>query len=430
MTRACFPAKRAGRHHRAEAASPPPRASLIISGCRLRGRTGTVPLRTGGGRNGRNRHQQPDPQLALRPAGGVFRARTERPDRGWLTGRRPSESFIPIPVARRGRGEQQTLDFDVTGERRERNALINDIRREVERWRAVSTGGVTPITRKLLQHWAADPPTARTGVLLPARGGRDGDLPDRGRGPARHADSGAGSSPRTTLTTTGCPRVGAEDGDRHGQDRRDGDADRLADAQQGACRRKTPASPTGSSSSPPGSRSAIGSACCCPRTRTTTTASATSSRRSMGGLLHAQIAITNYHAFQLKDAKEIQGVAKNTRKLLLAGDRKRRPVQGDAARHGAAASCATSASDKQQIMVLNDEAHHCYQDRPLQAARKPTRRSRSATSRPASGSGACRRSAQHVGDQAVYDLSATPFYLKGPATTRATSSRGRSATSR
>ena len=32
-----------------------------------------------------------------------------------------------------------------------------------------------------------------------------------------------------------------------------------------------------------------------------------------GGLEHARIVITNYHAFLLKDAKEIRGVAKNTR---------------------------------------------------------------------------------------------------------------------
>ena len=36
-------------------------------------------------------------------------------------------------------------------------------------------------------------------------------------------------------------------------------------------------------------------------------------------LLQAQIVITNYHAFLPRDAKEIQGVARNTRKLLPAG---------------------------------------------------------------------------------------------------------------
>ena len=78
-------------------------------------------------------------------------------------GRRPSESFIPVPVGRRRRGggakpepppTQHALDFDVTGERREVNSLINDIRTRVDRWRQFGYPGVTPVTRKLLQHWA------------------------------------------------------------------------------------------------------------------------------------------------------------------------------------------------------------------------------------------------------------------------------------
>lgn len=49
-----------------------------------------------------------------------------------LDGRRPSESFIPIPASRKGKrpgaGVQQSIDFDLTGERREKNTLINDLR--------------------------------------------------------------------------------------------------------------------------------------------------------------------------------------------------------------------------------------------------------------------------------------------------------------
>ena len=75
-------------------------------------------------------------------------------------GRRPSESFIPIAVTKKvKRGSdgstQDVFDFDATGERREKNALINDIRRDVEKWRRDGQyAGVTPVTRKLLQHWA------------------------------------------------------------------------------------------------------------------------------------------------------------------------------------------------------------------------------------------------------------------------------------
>lgn len=74
-----------------------------------------------------------------------------------VPGRRPSESFIPVPVSRKSRNVQATLDFDATGERREQNTLINDIRREVERWRVSNWNGVTPYTRKLLAHWAPGP---------------------------------------------------------------------------------------------------------------------------------------------------------------------------------------------------------------------------------------------------------------------------------
>ena len=112
-----------------------------------------------------------------------------------LPGRRPSESFIPIARARKGRGtvartatadpllDQDELDLDITGERREANTLINDLRREVELWRARGYGRVTPTTRTLLRYWA-DPArenrvlycqreAAETAIFLAEVAGRD-----------------------------------------------------------------------------------------------------------------------------------------------------------------------------------------------------------------------------------------------------------------
>ena len=68
-----------------------------------------------------------------------------------------------------------------------------------------------------------------------------------------------------------------------------------------------------------------------------------------------------------------------------------------------------------EIVVLNDEAHHCYQDKPLEHRRRERRQGGpgAATRTRASGSGACRRSQSKVGIKQIYDLSATPFYLKG-----------------
>jgi type III restriction enzyme len=71
-------------------------------------------------------------------------------------GRRPSESYIPVPATRKGK-VQEELDFETTQERIEKNSLINDLRREMERWRRTNYDGVTPTSRKLLLYWSASP---------------------------------------------------------------------------------------------------------------------------------------------------------------------------------------------------------------------------------------------------------------------------------
>ncbi|MGI9031366.1 MAG: DEAD/DEAH box helicase family protein, partial [Ilumatobacteraceae bacterium] len=105
-------------------------------------------------------------------------------------GRRLSESFVPVPASRKGRGsgavpDQQLIDFDVTGERREVNSLINDVRARVELWRARGYVGVTPVSRKLMQHWAdsnrenrvlfCQREAAETAIYLAEVAGRSGE---------------------------------------------------------------------------------------------------------------------------------------------------------------------------------------------------------------------------------------------------------------
>lgn len=63
----------------------------------------------------------------------------------WSVVARPSESWTPIPSVQKGKKAQAALDFDATGERREANSLVNDIRREVDLWRARNYPGATPI---------------------------------------------------------------------------------------------------------------------------------------------------------------------------------------------------------------------------------------------------------------------------------------------
>lgn len=109
-------------------------------------------------------YEQPDRHYVIGPQGPTGEVKD---------GRRPSESFIPIAVSKKGikggdGSEQEGFDFDATHERREKNSLINDIRRDVNKWRRDGQyAGVTPISRKLLQHWAD--PTRENRVIFAQR---------------------------------------------------------------------------------------------------------------------------------------------------------------------------------------------------------------------------------------------------------------------
>lgn len=75
--------------------------------------------------------------------------------------RRPSEYFVPIARPKKKGAGQLRLDADLqTEDRREENRLVNDIRRRIDVWRQGGYVGVTPTTRKLLQHWT-DPDRER-----------------------------------------------------------------------------------------------------------------------------------------------------------------------------------------------------------------------------------------------------------------------------
>lgn len=335
-----------------------------------------------------------------------------------LTGRRPSESYIPVPASRKkGRGLQEEIDFDVTGERREVNSLINDVRREVERWRANNWNGVTPYTRKLLLHWSAaeavrDEPVffcqreaAETAIFLAEVAGRHGTADYRSRLDAANAlhnnglprialkmATGAGKTvvmamlvawqtvnkvmtPRDArftrrflVVTPGITirdRLGVLHPERHDsyyrQDQRDLVPPELWDA-----------------------------------------------------VLRAHVQVMNYHAFLPKDDRVIHGVAANTRKLL----RGNQPQTADPFRETPDAVAARMLRElggsEGGIVVMNDEAHHCYQDRLLEhpddaADREDEERNREAR-RWFEGIELLRR---RTDIKAVYDLSATPYYLKG-----------------
>jgi type III restriction enzyme len=332
-------------------------------------------------------------------------------------GRRPSESFIPIPASQKGKDSQAALDFDATGERREKNSLINDIRFEVDRWRARSYPGVTPITRKLLEYWAAGPPeredpmffcqreAAETAIFLAEVAGRGGNADYRTR-----------IDPENERHNDGLPRVGLKMATGTGKT--------VVMAMLIAWQTINKVA------SPKDARFAKRFLVVTPgitirdRLRVLEPADPNNYYRERDlvppglwdMLLQAQVVISNFHTFLLRDAKEIQGVASNTRKILTAG-KKVDPFKETNDAMVARVLRDLAGRGKGEIVVLNDEAHHCYQDKPLDDPsevatddKKEIAERNEAARVWFKGLKAIR---MKIGVKAIYDLSATPFYLRG-----------------
>lgn len=76
-----------------------------------------------------------------------------------VDGRRPSSYFVPIPAAKK-RGGTPAFDAEWTRDRIEVSGHINRIRERVARWRRGGWQDVTPTTRRLLTYWT-DPERER-----------------------------------------------------------------------------------------------------------------------------------------------------------------------------------------------------------------------------------------------------------------------------
>lgn len=328
-----------------------------------------------------------------------------------LEGRRPSESFIPIPAARKGkRGDdgstQQTIDFDLTHERRERNEFVNNLRREVERWRARDYERVTPTSRKLLQWWA-DPErgedrvlfcqreAAETAIFLAEVAGRHGYADWRQQIADQNAEHNAGL-PRVALKmATGSGKtvvmamlIAWQTLNKVMSPRDARFTKRFLVVTPGITIRDRlrvlrPGQPGNYYDErmllPPDLK---------------------------GAIHHAQVAITNFHTFLLKDAKEVRGVSATTRKILR-GDRKDDPLR-ETPQAMVSRVLRDFASGKEQLVVFNDEAHHCYQNRPVAGLSKADKEANEDARVWFRGLQAIHR---QVGIKTAYDLSATPFYL-------------------
>ena len=128
----------------------------------------------------------------------------------------------------------------------------------------------------------------------------------------------------------------------------------------------------------------------------------------------ARVVITNYHAFKRREAMEVSKVGRG----LLQG----RDVEPIRTTETDGAMLKRATGDLlafKNVMVINDEAHHCYRERvrddddeaPIAAEdREEAKRNTEAARLWISGLEALKKK---VGVRTVYDLSATPFFLRG-----------------
>lgn len=130
----------------------------------------------------------------------------------------------------------------------------------------------------------------------------------------------------------------------------------------------------------------------------------------MDELNKAKILITNFHAFK---PREKNGAGKLTKSILTQGGESPFTETPDQM----VRRVCRELGSKKNIVVINDEAHHCYRRRAVEEDEKLTGDDRKEAEKREeearvwiSGLEAVKNK---IGVKAVYDLSATPFFLRG-----------------
>ena len=131
----------------------------------------------------------------------------------------------------------------------------------------------------------------------------------------------------------------------------------------------------------------------------------------VGEIGKAKIVITNYHAFKRRETMDISKVGR----ALLQG-RDEPPVTIETEGQMLQRACGELLALK-HVVVINDEAHHCYRHKETDEEeelkgddKEEAKKNNEAARLWINGIEALKRK---VGVCAVYDLSATPFFLRG-----------------
>lgn len=277
--------------------------------------------------------------------------------------RRPSESWIPVPTPRKGRGKavQTELDLEETGERRRRNEQVDQIRERVGLWRQQGYPNVTPTTRRLLEYWSdverdnrvlfCQREAAETAVFIAEVAPKQGDewirnaLAEQNRefndGLARVAFKMATGSGKTVVMAM---LIAWQALNKVASPRDARFTRRFLIVTPGVTIRD--------------------------RLRVLLPADEENYYRQRdlvpadlwGPLRQAEIVITNFHTFLPRATKDGKGVAANTKLLLTAGT-SADPFTETPEQVVNRVLREFTGSRASEIVVLNDEAHHCYRGR-------------------------------------------------------------------
>ncbi len=335
------------------------------------------------------------------------------------SGRRESKFLTPVPRAKKHAGGKQaslalSAESDSSGQEYNPTPIVNEIRGLVEAWRRLSNPadwGVTPVTQRLLRHWR-DPDCVGTRPFFcqieavetivwlteVARGRRRDAI-------QAHLD-GANAQSNPGLNRLACKMA-------TGSGKTTVMAMLIAWQALNAARSDSKRFSRGFLIVAPGITIK-------DRLRVLLPADGENYYEHRGlvpsdmlrDLAGAKVVITNYHAFRRTETMEVSKVGR----ALLRGRGPKletEQTEGEMLRE----ACGELMRMK-NVVVINDEAHHCYREKLGDSdeefagteEREEAKENREAARLWISGIEALDRK---VGVRAVYDLSATPFFLRG-----------------
>ncbi|MDL5157471.1 BPTD_3080 family restriction endonuclease [Actinomycetospora termitidis] len=339
-------------------------------------------------------------------------------------GRRPSESWIPIPPPtkkKRSTAVQQEFDLAHTSERRLRNEQVDHIRTAVDRWRRQGYGDVTPTTKRLLEYWSD--PERENKVLFCQREAIETAIFLAEAASKRDGQWVAGELAEiNNRYNVGLPRVALKMATGSGKT--------IVMAALIAWQTLNKAA------RPHDARFARRFLVVTPgvtirdRLRVLMPSDDENYYRARDlvpadlwpDLRSAQIVVTNFHSFLLRTTREGQQASATTRAYATTRVDVDPFVEKPDQMVSRVLREFSGSRQRGEIVVLNDEAHHCYQGRTVAAEDGQTEADLTGTEKSeAAGRNAdagvwftgLQRVESKIGIKAVYDLSATPFFLKG-----------------